>query len=218
MPMVRERPSLAPRQFIEITPALRRALEALVEAGIAALDEIDAPTEDLEEDDEPEDDGADEPTLGWPEDPVSQIVNCPHPRRRHEERDGELEPSLGWTSKEASSRAYTRFPDEAEEDDPPEDDNTDEPEESDANLTAPDTASGFRRAFRDDADELRVRERMDPRLARRPTSQPPGAWCGPASPVFPHEPADRPPFNQAAEKRRLNNALARRRSGSGTKL
>lgn len=60
MPMVRERPSLAPRQFIEVTPGIRRALELLAEASIQLLDEIDAPTEDLEEDDPEEDADVDE--------------------------------------------------------------------------------------------------------------------------------------------------------------
>lgn len=68
-----------PAVFLAITPEIRRALELLAEASISLLDEIDAPTDDLEEDPdfelECEDEGAQsddegidddpEPNLGW---------------------------------------------------------------------------------------------------------------------------------------------------------
>lgn len=57
--MDRERRSHARRTFIEITPGVRRALEALADASIELLDEIDAPAEGLE------DGGDEEPTCGW---------------------------------------------------------------------------------------------------------------------------------------------------------
>lgn len=155
MPMVRERPSLAPRQFIEITPALRRALEALVEAGIAALDEIDAPTEDLEEDDPEEDADADE-----------------------DGHDAELE----WP---------------------------------DSTLTLTNTSGGLGLAAMVCSGSpeytMALRESFDPRLTRRP---PPGCtipYVLRRLPTFPHEPADRPPFDPAAEKRRLRQALGQRK-------
>lgn len=156
MPMVRERPSLAPRQFIEITPALRRALEALVEAGIAALDEIDAPTEDLEEDDPEEDADADEDGHDL-------------------EREADVD---------------------------------------DSTLTLADTGRGYGLAatiLDQGEDAMRMRESFDPRLTRRP---PPGCtipYVLRRLPTFPHEPADRLPFDPAAEKRRLRQALGQRR-------
>lgn len=78
--MDRERESSVSRLFIEVTPAMRRALELLAEASITLLDEIDAPVDELEadpdfewlaEDDEDGHDAeleADEPDLGWTED------------------------------------------------------------------------------------------------------------------------------------------------------
>lgn len=41
---------LCPAVFIEVTPSIRRALELLATASIALLDEIDAPTDDREDD------------------------------------------------------------------------------------------------------------------------------------------------------------------------
>lgn len=53
-------PALA-RQFLQVTPEMRRALEHLAAASIALLDEIDAPAEDLEDpdDEDPDEDGDD---------------------------------------------------------------------------------------------------------------------------------------------------------------
>ncbi len=74
--MVRERDTHVGRLFIEVTPGIRRALELLAEASITLLDEIDAPTDEIEadpdfeeyddaEDDDPGEDNADaEPFLG----------------------------------------------------------------------------------------------------------------------------------------------------------
>lgn len=189
MPMVRERPSLAPRQFIEITPTLRRALEALVEAGIAALDEIDAPTEDLE-------DGADdEPSFGW---------------SHHEAMRGRHIASLDEGEEDDPAEDS-----EADEDsDPAEDGHDDEPEPMDAEVTRPDTSCGMGRAVRiyDDWEEaMALRESFDPRFALRPA---PSDRLLPLPPLrFPHEPADRPLFDGRAEKRRLRWELAKRPRG-----
>jgi hypothetical protein len=82
---VRERESHARRLFIEVTPELRRVLEMVAEAAIDALDQIDADPDpepsfghlspgildEAEPDDEPEDDGCGEPSLGAPESRVS---------------------------------------------------------------------------------------------------------------------------------------------------
>ena len=52
------------RLFLQVTPQMRRALEHLAAASIALLDEIDAPTEDLEgpDDEDPDEDGDDADT------------------------------------------------------------------------------------------------------------------------------------------------------------
>lgn len=76
------------RLFIEVTPGIRRALELLAEASITLLDEIDAPVDGLEadedfevtfEDDEDGDPGEDvgdgEPDLGWGNEPQLCGVN-----------------------------------------------------------------------------------------------------------------------------------------------
>lgn len=62
--MDRERESSVSRLFLQVTPAMRRALEHLAAASIALLDEIDAPTEDLEDpdDEDPDEDGDDADT------------------------------------------------------------------------------------------------------------------------------------------------------------
>lgn len=68
---VRERENSARRTFVEVTPELRRLLEAIAEAAIEALDQIDGDA-DLEDGGDYEDeDGGDadgderEPSLGW---------------------------------------------------------------------------------------------------------------------------------------------------------
>lgn len=50
--MVRERDTHVSRLFIEVTPGIRRALELLAEASITLLDEIDAPVDGLEADED----------------------------------------------------------------------------------------------------------------------------------------------------------------------
>jgi hypothetical protein len=64
---VRGRDLHARRTFIEVSPELRHLLEAIAQAAIDALDQIDGEP-DLEDgaDSEPDNDG--EPTLGWTED------------------------------------------------------------------------------------------------------------------------------------------------------
>lgn len=57
--MDRERESSVSRQFLQVTPEMRRALEHLAAASIALLDEIDAPAEDLEDPDDEDPDDAD---------------------------------------------------------------------------------------------------------------------------------------------------------------
>jgi hypothetical protein len=192
-----------PAIFLAITPEIRRALELLAEASIALLDEIDAPVDGLEadEDFEPigeddEENGDHEPNFGWTID--GKVIGA----------DDDREPDLGWTS----------------DGDPSGDD-------ADEDLVAAESSGGFpARIATDHATITEAKSRFDPRLGlrREPpqrewTEHPnglrfaPGARIDAMIPPFPHEPPGRAQFYVCEEIRRLNAALwsGRRRRSRG---
>ena len=183
--MVRERESHVSRLFIEVTPGIRRALELLAEASITLLDEIDAPVDGLEADEDfeitHEDDEANgdhEPNFGWTVD--GKVIGA----------DDDREPNLGWTVDGDGSGT-----------------------DADDDFAAAESSAGLPRVTIGEwGPRAAVKAKFDPRLAARPQG---GKGYGNPIPPFPHDPPGRPPFYVAEEIRRLNAALwsGRKRKG-----
>lgn len=74
------RPRESFTRIVELTPALRREIEATVEQLISILDLFDG-------DENVEDDGCAEPSLGWPTSGTGAIQNVPY----HDDREVEDE-------------------------------------------------------------------------------------------------------------------------------
>ena len=191
--------------FLEITPEIRRALALLAEASISLLDEIDAPTQDLEEG------GDDEPSLGWVTDDRGCLISCASTDDRELEcedegaqcddegaADTDLEPNLGWT---LDSRC--------------------DGGDGEDDIVAPETSGGFRSfGWRSPEEWTAAKCAFDPRLLARPKlvddlSDPTDnrryvAWVASGVrriPPFPHESPDRPAFVLASELERLRSRL-----------
>jgi hypothetical protein len=163
------------REFVEVPGGFRRSVEDAIEGLLAVLDQLDG-------DPDLEDDGSAEPTLGWPNQRIPTEFTAEFTA------DGELEES-----------------DPPEEDDPDEDNGDDEDENSDdSNLTVPETSGGFICVANDNAEELALRERFDPRLAQRPTREALRltGWNF-SIPRFPQDAPDRPRFYLDDEIQRL---------------
>lgn len=196
--MDRERESSASRQFLQVTPEMRRALEQLAAASITLLDEIDAPVDGLEADEDfevtfedDEANGDHEPNHGWSND--GGCLFGP---------DDDREPNLGWTNDGDTTGG-----------------------DADEDLAGAETSGGFPlRTKRDPAAIAEAKARFDPRLALRPEPPPrewiehpnglrfaPGAWTSPTIPAFPQDAPGRAACITRDEIRRLNNELTKAR-------
>ena len=194
--------------------ATRRELRRIAEAALDLLDELDAPTEDLE------DVGDDEPSLGWREthdDPGRAVFNGAADDREadldfettdeDDEDGGDHEPNFGWTVDGCTLGA----------------DGDREPSlgstvdgdtsglDADDDLTTPETSAGLPKVTIAETDRAAAKARFDPRLGLRP--EPGFSVSGNplfrtyAPPRFPHEAANRRPFDEMADIAALEREL-----------
>lgn len=198
--------SPATAAFLPLTAELVARIEAIVAAGIALLDEIEGDADlepslpgtnhrypvDAEDDEIAEDDGDEhEPTLGASAD-VNQVA--------------------GWFT--VGTRGSDGCEMECEDEGAASEDEG--ADESDYDLTAPETSCGFgaaRAALPLGEAAMRVREAFDPRLARRGNRRL-HAGAPRHLPTFPHEPADRAGFDKWAEREEIE-AFIRHARGRG---
>lgn len=176
--MVRERESHVSRLFIEVTPGIRRALELLAEASITLLDEIDAPVDGLEADEdfelECEDEGAQCDDEGDP--------------------GGDHEPDLGWNVDGEYTGEWAADEDFAD------------PETSSGFPRGGDLDFAVRSQQKALFDPRISRRGADPNRTTWTNSTGDVFGFG-RIPPFPHERPDRPAFHIEAEIRRLTSEL-----------
>ncbi len=193
--MDREGDTHVSRLFIEVTPGIRRALELLAEASITLLDEIDAPVDELE------DEGNDEPCLGWANDGRGVLMRFSSADDREVDDDFELE----------CEDEGAQCDDEGFECDLEPNLGGLEGDDADEDLVAAETSGGFpARVARNGVGLAKAKARFDPRLASRPDNGKDWWRANNPIPPFPHDPPGRAPLDVEDEIYRLNKALRQR--------